>query len=505
MTEVNISESLKKTAKGTAIAFLGMIIFMFLEFITRVIIARNTTQTDYGIFNIGFVLLNFFVILACLGLNAGSPRYIAYLKGKDETNKIAGVVLSSLQLSFIAGIFIFLFFFFFSDLFTDIFHLQKSSVLKIFAIAVPFSVMVEMLASLFTGFGRVEEKVYFRDILASVLKVVFIVSVIYLGYTFLEMMYAYLLSIVISAAVFIIYAVKKLGIVRSKDTYTVRKEIILFSLPLLATNILNIVIVQIDTLLIGYFKTTEMVGLYNAAHPIVQFLNIFLISLSFIYVPIASHLYSKNLVDEMRRNYIILTKWVFSVTFPVFLIMFLFPEAVLKILFGASYAQESVVLALRILSLGMFINVAFGPNAVTLIVIGKTKLILIDNLIGAIINVSLNLLLIPTMGIVGAAIASTVTLGTVNILKSAQIFHFHRIHPFAKNYLKPVVLSSVFVYFIHELIKIFWGTQLNIWMLIALCILFLGVFIISMLITNSLDKEDIYLTKAILNKFIPIS
>jgi O-antigen/teichoic acid export membrane protein len=51
-----VYESLKKVAKGTTIAFVGMLIYILLEFVTRVIIARNTTQDEYGVFSIGFVL-----------------------------------------------------------------------------------------------------------------------------------------------------------------------------------------------------------------------------------------------------------------------------------------------------------------------------------------------------------------------------------------------------------------------------------------------------------------
>ena len=144
MSEI-VNESLKKAAKGTAIAFAGMLIYMFLEFITCVIIARNATQSEYGIFSIGFVLLNFFVIISCLGLHVGAPRYIAYFRGKGEDDKVKGVILSALQLSFMASIFCFVLFFLPSDFFTTLFHLQQSSVLKIFAIAVPFLSLLKYL------------------------------------------------------------------------------------------------------------------------------------------------------------------------------------------------------------------------------------------------------------------------------------------------------------------------------------------------------------------------
>ena len=494
MSEI-VNESLKKAAKGTAIAFLGMLIYMFLEFITRVIIARNATQSEYGIFSIGFVLLNFFVIVSCLGLQRGVPRYIAYFRGAGDNKKINGVIFSSLQLSVIASLFCFALFFLSSDFFTQLFHLQHSSVLKIFAIAIPFFVAIEILASIFRGFDRVEEKVYFRDVLMNVLKVLFIVSVIILGYSFLEMVYAYILSIVIASIAFVAYSVKKLPLVRStsSDTskYPMRKELLLFSLPLLATHAFGILILQMDTLMLGYFKTADIVGLYNAAHPIAQLIEIFLLSLVFIYVPVASQLYAKNLMGEIRRNYAILTKWIFSATLPFFLIIFLFPEAVLHALFGSTYMQADVTLALRILALGMFIHVFLGPNAATLIVIGKTKLNLMDNSIGAIINVSLNLLLIPTYGIVGAAIASAISLAMINTLKSTQIFRMHKIQPFTTNYLKPVITSAALISIIYMLVEVFWIPPITLWMLIALTILFFAVYGVCYVITKSFDWEDI--------------
>ena len=491
-----LNESLKKAARGTAIAFAGMLIYMLLEFITRVVIARNTTQSDYGIFSIGIVLLYFFVIASCLGLTGGAARSIAYFRGKGENNKVKGVISSTVQLSVIASLFCFSLFFFSTDFLTAIFHLEQPYVLKIFALAVPFFVTIEILASIFLGFDRVHEKVYFRDMFMNILKVAFIVFVIVLGYSFLEIIYAYLLSIVIASTSFILYAIKKLpvaiantGLSANSDADPVTKELLLFSLPLLATFILSLIIMRMDTLMLGYFKTTTVVGLYNAAHPISQLILIFLMSLVFIYLPIASQLYSKNLMEELRRNYMILTKWVFSATFPLFLVIFLFPETVLNVFFGSPYVGASI--ALQILALGMFIHVFLGPNAATLVAIGRTKLNMIDDLIGAITNISLNIFLIPLMGIIGAAIASAISLTVINMIKSAQIFHMHKIHPFTKNYLKPVVTSTTLIFVIYLFVKHLFSVPISIWTLILLLLLFLAAYSVCLVITRSFDREDI--------------
>jgi len=482
-----VNESLKKAAKGTAIAFAGMLIYMFLEFITRVIIARNTTQNEYGVFSIGFTLMSVFVIISCLGLQGGAARCIAYFRGREENEKVSGVIYSSLQLSITAGLFSFLFVFFLSDFLASLFHLKGSIPLKVFAVAIPFYVIIEILGSIFRGFDSVREKVYFRDFLMNFLKVLLLLAVVFLGLPFIGMIYGYALSIVIASIVFMGYAIKKLPSISS--TIFMRGELLLFSLPLLGAQVFGMVIMWMDTLMLGYFKTPDVVGLYNAAHPIAQLIQVFLLSLVLIYIPIASQLYSKNLMEEMRRSYTVLTKWIFSITLPFFLLVFLFPKAILEIVFGSGYIPAST--ALRILAFGMLIHVFFGPNAATLIVIGRTKLNLMDNLIGAITNVSLNLLLIPMMGIVGAAIASAISFAMINALKSAQIFRFHKVHPFAVNYLKPVVTSTVLISIVYVLVKVFWSPTITLAMLIAFGFLFFAMYGLSILVTKSFDQEDI--------------
>ena len=57
---------------------------MLLGFVSRVIIVRYTTQTEYGIFSLALVLMSIFVTISTLGLQEGSTRYIAYFRGKKE-------------------------------------------------------------------------------------------------------------------------------------------------------------------------------------------------------------------------------------------------------------------------------------------------------------------------------------------------------------------------------------------------------------------------------------
>ena len=143
MSEI-VNQSLQKIAKGTGIIFVGTIIGMLLGFVSRVIIVRYITQTEYGIYCLAFTVISIFVTISTLGLQEGSTRYITYFLGRHEEGKIKGVISSSIKIAIIASISIAAISFFISDFISvNIFHtLELSTPLKIFSIAIPFTVLI---------------------------------------------------------------------------------------------------------------------------------------------------------------------------------------------------------------------------------------------------------------------------------------------------------------------------------------------------------------------------
>ena len=99
-----MNQSLQKIAKGTGIIFIGTIIGMLLGFVSRVILVRYITQTEYGIYCLALTVISIFVTISALGLGEGSTRDIAYFRGKNEEGKIKGVISSSIKIAIIASI-----------------------------------------------------------------------------------------------------------------------------------------------------------------------------------------------------------------------------------------------------------------------------------------------------------------------------------------------------------------------------------------------------------------
>jgi O-antigen/teichoic acid export membrane protein len=492
-----IDQSLQKIAKGTGIVFVSTIIGMLFAFGSRVLLARFFTQSEYGIFSLALIILNIAVIISTVGLIQGSTRQIAYYRGKGETTKVQGVISSSWQVALIISILLLLLLYFTSGVIsTKIFHEPGLALpLKIFSIAIPFFVLIHILASIFRGFDRVEPRAYFHDILRNVLFPLLLLPIILLSLSFSEAMYAFSASIIVTCIAFAVYTLKKAPFtVRGYPTINpMTKELLLFSLPLLGVTVLNLVVIWTDTIMLGYFKTSEVVGLYNGAVPLAQLIPIALTSMGFIYVPVVSQLYSQNLAGEMKRTYQVSTKWIFSASFPLFLLLFLFPETILRFFFGAGYTEAA--LALRILSLGLVFHAFLGANGMTLLVMGKTRLMMWASLLAAGLNLILNIILIPQWGITGAAIASLISYLAMNVFCSVKLYQFSRIQPFTKSYLKPVIASGGIIAIIYVLTRSL--LIVSYWMLPIIFILFLVIYGLCLVLTKSFDEEDIRLLLAI--------
>ncbi|MCK4731908.1 MAG: polysaccharide biosynthesis C-terminal domain-containing protein, partial [Methanophagales archaeon] len=372
----------------------------------------------------------------------------------------------------------------------NIFHTPElSTALKIFSIAIPFTVLINVLIAIYRGFGRVDAKVYFQNIVRPVLYILFLVAVVLSGLSFLGVLCAYVLSIAVTCMVFVVYIVRKSPLPTRGGSVTnpMIRKLLSFSVPLLAVSMLMMVMSWTDTLMLGYFKAPDVVGVYNAALPLANLIPMVLTSLGFLYSPIASSLYGKNQMEELRRSYAISTKWCFIGTLPLFFVLFLFPDVVLTLLFGSRYIGAAF--ALQILAVGFFLNPATGPNYHTLIAMGKTKIIMQTFLISGFTNIILNIALIPSLGIVGAAIASASALAIATTMLSVKLYQFSKIHPLTRNYLKPAIISIIVVFVIYIIAKNF--LIITFWTSLVLFMLFLLIYILLLLLTKSFDNEDI--------------
>ena len=492
-TSFIISESLQKVAKGSSIVFIGSLLSLLPAFLGRIIITRYWTKSDYGLYSLALAILTICAVISTLGLIQGVSRNIAYARGKKDYSKISSLISASIWFSFLVSIFVGIVLFLSSETISlKIFHEPALiAPLKIFSMAVPLLTLINIIVSIFRGFDQIKPFVYFQQLLIQILFPIFIIIVIILNLSFKYVFFAFTASTFFTLLTLIIYSLGRANTLAMFSlkfiTSTVTKELLVFSVPLLLSAVLSSFLHLTDTLMLGSLTNTAEVGLYNAALPAAHFISFPLAALLMIYIPIFTGLYAKNKYGEIRRNYAILTKWLCSATFPLFAVLFLYPEQSLTFLFGSTYAPSAN--ALRILSFGFIFHNFVGPCGASLVGIGKSRFVMFTSFTMVILNIALNAILIPFFGIIGAAIATMISLSSINIIQSMKLYSLIGAISLNKNIVKPTVLSLVLIGLFYIISQNFISVKW--WMLIGILVTFYIFYILSILITKSLDQEDL--------------
>ena len=173
----------------------------------------------------------------------------------------------------------------------------------------------------------------------------------------------------------------------------------------------------------GWSSTTcraRQVGTYAAVGRISQVLLLFLTSVNLLFSPFAADLYARGQHERLDSLFKSATRWALAATIPTVIILWVAAADVLAA-FGPRY--EGGETALRILLAGQLVNVATGGVAFVLIMVGRTGLDLADNAVAVLVMVGLAAPLSSAYGIEGAAVASALTLGSVNLLRLGQVKH----------------------------------------------------------------------------------
>lgn len=203
----------------------------------------------------------------------------------------------------------------------------------------------------------------------------------------------------------------------------------------LATNGL----VWTDTILLGIYRSSEDVGIYNVATRLVVLATFVMLPVNSSFAPRIADLYRRGHTDTLARSYGLATSWIVRLSLPAFVLLLVFPQDLLS-LFGEGFAVGAMVTV--VLAVGKLIDAGTGPCNMMLVMSGRPVLSMIDNLIVLVLNIGLNVWLIPRYGILGSAVAWAVSLGVVNLARVVQVWVTMRMLPFDLGVAKGLVAGA---------------------------------------------------------------
>lgn len=423
-------EALGKIAHGTVLAFVGIFISKLLGYAYRLIAARFGAE-QYGILSLGLALFNVLTLVGVLGLNQGVLRYVSFYREKGNLAKVKGIIFSSVGMAGVASLFLAALLFFFADKIAVMFFHEPSLglILKILAFTIPLDTVKNIFLSAIRAFQTVKYEIYIRNIVETGVKVLLTLGLLYAGYKTFGAVVAFSVAIAVSFVMSGYYVFKIAKIAKQKErTHFFDKELLMYSLPLVLHNLTILVLLWADTLIIGYFRTSAEVGVYNAAGPSAALMYLFPQALLSLFIPVLTGLYAKNKMEDFKKVFQTVTKWILVINIAMLGLFALSAKEFLHVFFGNEYISGWLVLIILALGYMIYYLALIGTNV--LLIYEKTRTIFYISLSGALMNLGLNVFLVQKWGIVGAAIATAIAYIFMSILILRINFKLTRVRVF---------------------------------------------------------------------------
>jgi len=281
--------------------------------------------------------------------------------------------------------------------------------------------------------------------------------------------------------------VRKLIILRPLKNYNFRqhfKPIGIFFAMACAT----IIYTNMDKLMLGFMTTNSDVGYYDISIKIKSLLTCIVTSLGAVLLPRLSYYIEKGEVEEFNRIIKKSLNFVVLIATPLAIYFSLFAKPTILLLAGNAFYNS--ILPMRILMptlLFIGLNNLIGMQM--LVPMGKEKIVLKSEIIGAIIDISINAILIPRYAAVGAAIGTTIAEFTVLFVQYLAVK-------------KEIISALKSIHFFKFIVALLFGSLASVWVnnlelnnfitLLISAILFFSCYFVFLLITKEPLIIEIY-------------
>jgi len=425
--------NVQKIARSTVIRSVGHILRISLQFIITIIIVRTLGKEDYGKYAVIFAFLFFFRPIIDMGINTFLIREIARDRQK------AGLLLGNgLLLKIPLAIIIFT---------ISILIMYSTNYPAIIKTGTLMGAMIILFLPL-----QVAEALFLADlkqeypmgvvIFSKITKLALVVWVITSKTNLINL-------VIISTFCEIIYLVLLYWFVRKHVKLIYQPDVKLFgqilkqSIPFGIAAVSIAIYFKVDAIMLSVMKGDAEVGLYTAAYHYLEVMIIFPHAFLITLFPLFSGL-AKTSVDTLLFMFKKSLKYLFTLAIPTMAGLMCISNQLVVCIYGQEFKESAQPLFFLSLAIGtIFIGYLFCTliNSIDrqIVVMGST-------LTGMLVNIGVNLLLIPQLGTVGAAIGTCITETFLLAIFYVYIRTKFKEKFFSIEYMKPVFAALVMVF-----------------------------------------------------------
>lgn len=469
--------TIQRIIKNTLSLLIGNVISTFLGFVAVVYLARVLGPGPFGKINFAIAVVAYFILMANMGLPLVGTRGIA--RDKEKINEYLSSILT-LRLCLAALSF--------GLLLLMTFFLIKPPETKYLIILYGLELIPSalFLGWAFQGIERMEYIALGR-ILGGGVYLGLVLWLIKSPNQLLLIPCFQIADRLMVAGVLIFIFARLFG--KPRFGFSPGSLISLFrqALPIGLTSFFSVIIYYLDTVMLGFMKSNEEVGYYNAAYKIILLLVMVITTYHDSVFPVISNYY-KNSLNSFKKLQSYTTKLMVTFALPLGVAGTILARKLINVIYGFEYGRATIALQILIWACALiFINTAYSRG---LFATNRQKECLEIVSMQAVIAIILNFILIPPLGLVGASVATVLgeTCGLLMYYRAlGKIINLS-----IDNYIFKPLFASV-------IMGLFLWISFD-WNLLVLVIGGLSIFLAILYLTKGITVEEIRLLKKAISR-----
>ena len=480
------TKSLKINFIMNSILTMSTLIF---PLITYPYISRILTPSGVGKVSFATSLISYFNIFAQLGIPTYGIRACA--KIRDNKQKLTRTVHELLVINIVMNIFSYVMLFF------AIIYIPRLHEDKILYVIMSSSIFLNSIGMEWL-YKALEQYTYItiRSIIFKFIALFAIFFLIHEESDYILYGCISIFSAFSSNVLNFLYAHKYIDI-KFTNNYKFKQHIkmtlVFFSMSCATTIYTNL-----DTIMLGFMKTDVDVGYYSIAIKIKAVLVCIVTSLGADLLPRTSYYVEHKLFDEFQKITNKALNFVVLLSFPLMLYFIFFAKNFIVILFGEAYAQSVLPMQITMPTL-LIIGITNVLGIQMLVPLEKEKIVLLSEIVGAIVDIILNIILIPQYASVGAAI------GTLLAEIAVLLIQFYALNKEASEAFREIQYNKILFSLLLSCFSSFWLVYSHLSNLILPLVsffLFFGVYGITLIILK--EKQTTIVVKQIKSYILKI-
>lgn len=457
-----MQNSLKRFITDSGWAFASVAIAAFVQFILRVFLARYYGSGDLGLYTLAFTIYSLGLIFSGLGIGAGLLKYIAEISGSTHRTNI--LVTSGITTSFFSGCIMGLILYIVSPYISNyFFKMPELTILfRIVSFSFPFIAIEKATLGFLNGLRRMRLFAFiniFQNILVIILTLTFALT----GYDIKYIIIGLVLPTALTSILSLFFIRESLFRPNVVECSASIKMLLIFGFYVVLANGMGVIQTYVDSTMLGFFMTDKDVGIYSVARTLLLILLLPPQAIQSITTPMIASYWGKR--ETINIEYLInkCMKYAASYALIIAFTVGFISNDLIKLFFGGDFI--SAAFPFQILLAGAVLVTIQSSIGGALSSTAYVKKIFMITGAAVILNLALNILLIPRFGIIGSAVASSSSMAIGALI---QLYFIHRLIKIKIDWLWFIKLTSFTVilaggtYLLGEVTNLYFSTALAI-------------------------------------------